>query len=333
MIVVPLWDVVQRPLYYFGPSVQRSRGSLKYGFLLKIDLLYFIKMELQVMEIKFGYLLNSSELKVGAVRIKPLPEFDRIVDGYKDYCENGDGWFYPPLTKTQPKRTSQYFKLMPTHSAETTDMASDDHYIRYLILAYGFMYGVYLLPENYLYFNRTPYELRKLNHLVALPGDIELGMCKMSEIYLNSNFYRRKRLFSVVHWFLLSQTYRMKWEFFENQYKVIDCIYGLTFENMNKIPHSNRPVKLAEKYEIEVPDWAIIEDDKTSRLSRIRNELIHEAMFDGEPIGYALPKENFKLEFAAFNLKLICGLMGLNTPFMKTGPKSRNPGAWALSKK
>ena len=149
-----------------------------------------------------------------------------------------------------------------------------------------------------------------------------------SDFYDNSDSQKRTLMFAIIHWLLLGQTYDLAWERFEAQYKVLDALYKIS--GINSKTHASRPVELAKKYKIKLPDWAKI-IRKESRLSKIRNELIHEAKYAGRPIGYAYPEDNFDLELVAFNVKLVIKIAGLDTPYLKADISNRMLYLWDFS--
>ena len=158
-------------------------------------------------------------------------------------------------------------------------------------------------------------------------------MEKISRFYQNATEEDRKQAFAVLHWFLVGQMYTFEWEQFEAQYKVLDGIYKLA--KVNAKTHAGRPGALVNKYQdkgIILPKWAKIDssDKKSSALSTLRNQLVHEAKYAGHPIGYELPTENYPLEFVSFNTKLICAVLGIDTPYLKADPEDRQPWAWDI---
>jgi hypothetical protein len=157
-------------------------------------------------------------------------------------------------------------------------------------------------------------------------------MMRFSSFYDAANNEDRKQMFAILHWFLVGQSYKYAWDRFDAQYKVLDGLYRLS--KLGYCQHALRPLKLAQKYNIVVPNWAqetTVCGKKTSRIAILRNELVHEAMFAGDPIGYAYPKENFYIEFAAFNVKLVASAIRLATPYLKADPNSRGVYLWDLA--
>lgn len=289
----------------------------------------------------FGFLVDKKEILCQDFRVSPLPDIDDTLTKFHEGINVSKGWIYGPeveLSKSfmeqkkfklrGPIKCDNYHGLKPTHEIIMSN--PDDEHLRFLILAYGFLQGVYLIPEGNLYFNRTPYERGKLNGLLLSGDDYVNGMEQIHYFYLNAKPKDRKQTFAILHWFLIGQSHEFPWEIFDSQYKVLDGIYKLS--NVKAPNHASRPVKLAEKYGITIPSWAELrESKKESTLSVLRNELVHEAKYAGEPIGYAHPKDNYTLEFVSFNTKLICAVLGLKTPYLKMNPDCREFHGWDIA--
>ena len=191
------------------------------------------------------------------------------------------------------------------------------------------MQGVYLSPEGYSNLGKVPYKPGTLNGLILIGQDRINGMEQINHFYKTSDDKKRKQAFAILHWFLIAQTHDFSWEKFEAQYKVLDGLYNLA-DDKERRRHSERPVFLAEKYGLVLPSWAHLNSKKESKLTILRNELVHEGKYAGEPIGYAHPKENYPLEFRSFNTKLICSALGIKTKYIKADPDNRDVWAWNI---
>lgn len=289
----------------------------------------------------FGFLIDKKEILCQDFRISPLPDIDETLTQFYDGINVSKGWIYGPEVELNknfmeqnkfklrgPIKCDNFHGLKATH--ELIMSIPDNEHLRFLILAYGFLQGIYLIPEGNLYFNRTPYERGKLNGLLLSGDDYVNGMEQINHFYLNAKPKDRKQMFAILHWFLIGQSHEFPWEIFDSQYKVLDGIYKLS--NIKAQTHALRPVKLAEEYGITIPSWAkLIKSKKVSTLSILRNELVHEAKYAGEPIGYAHPQDNYTLEFVAFNTKLICAVLGLKTPYLNMSPDSREFCRWDIA--
>lgn len=291
----------------------------------------------------FGFLIHHQNILFDDVEIKPLPDIQDKIDRFHKNASVSNGFIYPPLQELDKKNeekskfasktkvNSVFYTLESTHSISKSN--SDEEKIKFLILAYGFLHGVYLRPDGYLCIKKTPYELGKLTGV--LPPNVDQcikGMNAFSLFYDGSTHERRKLLFSIVHWFLLGQCYEYAWDRFSAQYIVLDTIFNLSGLNTS---HAERPQTLANNYRIAVPNWAttrtVVRNNRnvqTCTLADIRNDLFHEAKYAGQPIGYTYPEENFDLEFVRFNLQLIICILGLNSNILRSSVGQRGMDVW-----
>ena len=291
---------------------------------------------------EFGFLLDDHRFDVDGIEIKPRHDHDDIISRFYESGIVANGWILPPINTVllnasekqkfkhqNPKVRSAFFTILPTHSLIINPHS--DEKAKFLILSYGFLLGMYLTPAGHSYLSRIPYEKGKLNGLFLGRNDCKIGMSAFNNFYNNSSQTARIQMFAILHWFLVGQTYEFEWDRFEAQYKVLDGLYRILGENQRR-SHSSRPIYLAEKYGIKLPIWAklTINNNKSSRLSVVRNELAHEAKYASSPIGYAYPEENFDLELVAFNTKLIASTIGLKSDYLNADPDNRQMYAWDL---
>lgn len=298
----------------------------------------------------FGFLIDPKAFVCDGFKIAPVLEFDSVLKNfYKSACVS-KGWFYGPkkeLSKSSAEKRDfeanapivhkSFFQMNSTHQITSTEDYSDDH-LRFLILGYGFLQGLYLTPEGYSYLGRTAYEPNKLNGLLLNRDDYINGMQCINRFYIDSIEEKRNQMFACIHWYLISQSYEFTWDKFDAHYKVMDGIWSLSgIAEANKrhkrdyIPHPERPVKLAEKYGLILPSWAELDSNKKSKLSKLRNALVHEAKYGGYPIGYSYPDENYSLEFRSFNTKLIAAALGINTSYLRVELNNRLLRRWDIN--
>ncbi|NDV26107.1 hypothetical protein [Desulfovibrio sp. JC010] len=225
------------------------------------------------------------------------------------------------------------FRLLSTHCIESTSFGTTEEHFKFLILAYGFLHGLHLLPEGHMHLSRTPYRVGELTGLVPQGSDLQQGMSHLNHYYEASKPECKKQIFATLHWFLMGQSYRNVWDQFDAQYKVLDSIHSLAkkqrkVQTRPRIPHATVPQRLAKIFGAYTPEWAIMNKAENScELSKIRNDFIHDAIYSEQAIGYKHSKINFGIEFPEFNLKLICGILGLKTDFIQR-KFTRGKGTW-----
>ena len=298
---------------------------------------------------KFGFLIDPKSFECDGFKIAPVIEFDSVLKNFYKTVSVSNGWFYGPeieLVKSADEKEDfasdapivhkSFFHMSSTHRITSTQSYSDDH-LRFLILGYGFLQGLYLTPEGYSYLGRTAFKPTALNGLLLADSDYINGMECINRFYINSDEEDRKQMFACIHWYLISQSYEFAWDKFDAQYKVMDGIWSISgiaeetkHNKRNYIPHPKRPMKLVEKYDLKLPEWIELDAGGKSKLSKQRNELVHEAKYGGYPIGYSYPEENYNLEFRSFNTKLIAAALGINTPYLQTEPENRLLGMWNI---
>ena len=290
---------------------------------------------------KFGFLIDRKEVKCSEFSIVAVDKFDEIMEPFYTFFRVSDGWIYGPekeLKKNsrekdkfkQPAPTicDSFYRMSATHEIKSS--ITDEDHLRFLVLGYGFLQGLYLTPEGYSYLGRVPYELGKLNSLLLIRDDYVNGIEIINEYYKSSSEEKRNQMFACIHWFSIGQSFEFEWDRFDAQYKVLDGIFRLSGITGVR-HHATRPVELSEKYDIILPQWAELDSSgKKSQLSVQRNELVHEARYGGQPIGYSYPSENYSLEFTSFNTKLIAAALGIDTPYLRAEPTNRSRWGWDI---
>lgn len=289
---------------------------------------------------KFGFLIDKTSFECSCFRVAPLSEFDCVMEEFYQSAHVSNGWFYGPeqeLKKTTnesrkfkergPINCLSFFRISTTH--EITSNACSEEHLRFLILGYSFLQGVYLTPEGYLNLGRTAYKPGKLNGLRLSGDDYVNGMEAINQFYLSNNCEVRKQMFASIHWHLIGQSYYFDWDRFDSQYKTLDGLYNIS--GVKAAFHAGRPVELARKYNLKLPSWAKLDSTgKKSVLSTQRNELVHEATYGGNPIGFSYPDENYSLELTSFNTKLIAAMLGIDTPYLSAEPDNRDYWGWDI---
>ena len=287
---------------------------------------------------EFSFLIDETEFTGKDFKVTKSQDYEKNIKFFHESYSVSNGWIYPHLEvlrqsakekqrskQEEPTRQVLFYSLPVTHEISTS--SQEPFYEKFLIMGYGFLQGLYLSPKGHHSIMKTAYERGKLHGLHLMKSDYVKGMNVIGDFYKTSNSEKRTHMFAIMHWFLLSQSYDYQWDVFDAQYKVLDGLYKIN--DVKAKSHTQRPVKLAEKYNLVLPKWAEIDSStKKSVLSQHRNELVHEAKYAGEPIGYNYPKENYSLELVAFNTKLIAATLGLKSAYISIPSKDRNTHGW-----
>lgn len=108
---------------------------------------------------------------------------------------------------------------------------------------------------------------------------------------------RRSGWRAAIHTLFLAQApQNLPFESFQYLYMALDACYSLVAARQPRpprVPHAARIKWLCSQFGLTVPAWADPASDGVS-LSASRNDAFHEALFFGEPLGFALFKEGPK---------------------------------------
>lgn len=128
-------------------------------------------------------------------------------------------------------------------------------------------------------------------------------------------------MMGALNWFSYTQSYEQIFERFMGQYSVFDTLYRIVAikDNLKKDKgHSKRFCYVSEKLELICPSW-------TEEISEIRNPLIHESKFAGQPIGFAAnsAQSDILLGLIAFNCRVIAALIGAKGDYSRSSCESQ----------
>lgn len=289
------------------------------------------------METKFGFWLNNHTITTPEWEIKPVADFQIIVTKIKEHDRYWGGWVYPPLTpvtpvpaqsRTAPLMPNKVFALPSTHVLTTLEAPLADSGLHdFLISVLGLIEGLRLIRDGWTHFHRVAVETQKLSDIVCLQSEYEIVLNIAKEWWLTAQPEHRKLMCCAIHWRLFGSTYTHQFEQFLAQYLVLDSLFALHEKKVDiaqRVPHAKRPSLLANYYQLLVPSWATMKN-KSCEVARLRNEMIHEAKFAGEPIGFAYPKDNLLIarELEAFNTRLIIAMLGVDCAYVSSPTNSR----------
>lgn len=156
--------------------------------------------------------------------------------------------------------------------------------------------------------------------------DFSLGRDLAKAIQLAEEFWaanrnapiNAKRYAAAIHALFLAQNPRLfQFEEFSFLYTALDCCFRLTqtvIGEERRIRHSDRIAWMCERFGVATPSWARKVNGGAVEVTDIRNDAVHEALFMGEPLGFALQgvgsDENLTLEMSALICRFLVALIG-----------------------
>jgi len=277
-----------------------------------------------MIKVNFGFLSEPTNIKWdnGACHISPLPDHAQHVADVKNQGGVHDGWWYPPLEKlgeptNAPMKLGTY-SLKATHELFLNCSEASDELANFLIALFGLLKGRRLQRDQWQHFYKTPLE-RKLNDFLASDESIVHALDAALVFWRSNTADSIRRLaFGAMHWHLFAQLYEHPFERFNAQYMALDACAELALymefpEYPKRRPrHWERASKLCDATGVPKPVWANLSlEQNTCVLAQRRNALIHEAMYGGQPVGFAHPVDhpNMELELTGLVARILLRLL------------------------
>lgn len=290
------------------------------------------------MSARFGFLIEPISLTWSGGGIEPLPDHGAVVQGVLAHERHYAGWLYPPLgavqrdsgeSKDRPTMPVT-FALSPTHVLTLCDASAGTEAEDFFIALFGMLQGLRLQREGWQHFYKCPTKLRTLCDFHANGSEIAQTLEVAAAFWRrNSDVSIRKLAFGAIHWHLFAQLYAHEFERFNAQYTAFDACWALATRTTNVVAngHAERPLALAAALGLVTPSWAlpVSANQKACSLSLRRNALVHEALYAGEPIGFAHPtfERGMELELTGFVARVLLALLGVRNEYTRSPVDTR----------
>lgn len=290
------------------------------------------------MSASFGFFTDQTSLTWSGGHIEPLPDQDVVVQGVLGDERHYAGWLYPPLRKVlQVSGESRSrpavpvtFGLSPTHFLTLSDADANSETEDFFIALFGLLKGLRLQRAGWQHFYRCPTKRGTLCDFYADDKEV------VQTLELATAFWQRypdasirKLAFGAIHWHLFAQLYEHEFERFNAQYTAFDACWALAKQTLGltRVGHAERPAVLAGKLGLIAPGWAlpVSQGQNACSLSVRRNALVHEAMYAGEPVGFAHPQteRGMELELTNFVARAIFALLGVRNEYTRSPVDTR----------
>ena len=292
------------------------------------------------MKKEFGFYPDALQIDAGAISVRTLPELDAIVDSVVECDRVEDGWIYAPLERnrrlgdgqveTRPF-SARVFGLSKTHTIEHTAAAGGDH-LEFLVWSLSFFLGTRLTTTEAGFLDATPVKAGQLVDFVLHRSCVEraIGLAERFWLAYRSEPQNAQRYQAAVHALFLGQ-YRqaLQFERFIYLYAALDACFKIA-ESLRPPPrwlsHADRIGWMCSEFGIDTPAWAKTAGTgrRETEVSVLRNHALHEALYVGEPLGFALHAtatgENVPLEMVGLVCRLLVVLVGGQDSSYLTSP-------------
>lgn len=277
-------------------------------------------------DFEFGFRPSALDVIAGPIAIETLDGLeDRVVE-VEECGQHYQGWIYAPLQPIrnfgsgetyQAPYTARVFGLPKTHLIRHIEDAELGH-LQFHIWSLGFFTGQRLSGTEAGFLDATPFKPGKLNDFVLF-GDSLQKAVELAEEYWTRNQQDRKqitRFEAAIHALFLAQNPRLlQFEGFTFLYTALDACFAMMRDMLpGPYPrtHWERTEWMCNQYGIPVPDWAA--SDGGTEVADIRNPMIHEGLYMGEPLGFAIEGQagnrNLNLQMQAVVCRLLVAILG-----------------------
>ena len=272
---------------------------------------------------EFGFCPDPIEIDIGPVKVRPLRDHATIVERVLACDRIHKDWIYAPPEKTGSSGSiqgrllpysSRVFPLPKTHSIEHAT-AMDDEHLEFHIWALSFFLGIRLTTTDAGFLDATPIKRGMLVDFLLIENSLDRSV-ELAETFWTANEEQpnNPKLFtSAVHAFLLSQyPQSLQFERFIYLYIALDTCFKLakSLRQFTKsMRHSRRISWMCKEFGLALPDWARQSASGSAEVTEIRNPTMHEALFMGAPLGFALHGEGTPVNLAHEMRALICRLL------------------------
>jgi hypothetical protein len=202
----------------------------------------------------------------------------------------------------------------------------DDGYAHFAIALIGLVDGMRLVPNGWTHFYKAAIEPCKLTDLVIDEAELGKVVAFANVWWQAQDSQTRTRMFGAIHWYCFSGAYTHEFEEFAAKYTVLDTLYWIHHHRVggDRVRHACRAADLAAAYGMPVPPWAVV-NNGSCRLADLRNELIHEGRFAGQPTGFAVPTEvtPLSLQLTSFLSRLILAMLQVRCGYVTTPATGR----------
>ncbi len=285
-------------------------------------------------EVQFGYLPVPDTVTFPDGEILTLAEFDTIVANVANFT-HPDGFVYPPLSYNmtekphwkkwqkipQTERAAHLHKLPPTHTLKINRSFPDEQTARYGAAGFimhflGFIYGFRCQFHDWWMEGRINVK-GDSDHIH--PVSSHVGNCLEKAFQMWSSWPSRQQIVAINALFLHTRTqvYENEWERFQAEYQIMDALFSLARDTKqivfkSKPKHAERPSILCEKYGI--PS----DKDKFDKIGKLRNDVIHEVLWDGGMPGEARSEISYRSSHWLHKLtkRIMLAVLGVDNDYI-----------------
>lgn len=290
--------------------------------------------------LEFGYFPKPLSFTYGPITVVPLADIAMTVDNLESSEEVENGWIYsgPQFVHKlgvglfQRPYSARVFGLPKTHAISHCSGEAQDH-LTFHLWGLSFFTGMRLSSTDAGFVDATPIRPGKLVDFTIQDQGLKDAVTLVENFWIRhrSTPERAKLVAAAVHALFLGQNPRLfQFEEFILLYTAIDACFALakSIKSPAKNPssHADRVKWMCCSFGMPVPAWA--DPALGTEVAILRNAAMHEALFMGEPLGFAIhgtgTNHNITLEMRGIICRLIVALLGgENCDYVRTPVNTR----------
>lgn len=275
--------------------------------------------------LEFGYFPKPLDISSGPITVCPLADLAMAVADIEGDDQTKGDWIYAPPQLVynlgggvrQYPYSARIFGLPKTHTITHKSSDGPDH-LTFHLWTLSFFTGMRLTATERGFVDATPIKPGKLVDFVMLGGGLVDALALTEAFWTKhrSTPERARWIVAAVHALFLAQNPRhLQFEGFIFLYMALDACFALAKavrKPVGSVRHADRVKWMCDAFGMSTPAWA--DPASGAEVATLRNETLHEALFMGEPLGFAVhgtgASRNLPLEMQALVCRLVVALLG-----------------------
>ena len=286
---------------------------------------------------KIGYLPYEEALNFSNGGLYPLDNFNNVHE-HVNRKANKDGFYYPPTVETyrqrhevidgiletfedpvpNTKRPAHIFRMPASHEIQiikpsnTNDPRKGDGlFLTYLI---AFIFGIRLQFHDWFFDGRVP--VTSHQDFIISPSATEHFIDNAYYIWRNLSDKQQKLVTNLLYMQTKVKSYEWDWERFFTSYMVLDGCYKFLSETfgVSSRRHRNRIKTVIKYFDMKLnSEWI-------DRIVCLRNELLHETLWEGGQPGNSGSTYSFSAAFHLLKLnnRVIFAILGHRGEYIRS---------------
>jgi hypothetical protein len=290
----------------------------------------------------FGFLNLDNKIIFKGGMIQPIREYGESKEWIDEYSLE-DGYIYPPQVETvvlnprtmekesvipKTKRPALVHKLPASHKIdiddvnENSDQRNEDAGFIIHLLAY--VYGTRLQFHDWWHDGRVP--IKSTHNIFVSIETVEDFLSKSYNEWLSWGDNTRKWFLNILIMHSRAPSYEWDWERFTVEYMVFDGAYRLAKDIYGCLANNHK-----ERFKVVFEQFGLkFDDEKINEIYTLRNELFHQALWDG---GQPCTHSNafyYQYHISRINNRAIPALLGYKNEYI--GSPWWTMGTWLFDK-